>query len=386
MLVAIILIALAYSWGFLQLTLVSPERWHHPIWEITADVLGIPVGSRIAVAPDRSLIALMRAVTVASAFWLAFSICQSETRSRILVFGVALIGMVYSLLGLLTLNSGYVLAVEAVSPDSVTSTFLNRNSFAEFAGIGFLAGTAMTIRELRKVEQLPEIRTSGLVALRRAPFVLLSILASLVCAAALLLSQSRGGTIATLIGFLVLVLFSLRTGRKRTWLTGVGFLVVVVIVFGLADLVVKRILDQGVIDAGRAAVRAATIYAVQDSALYGYGLDSFSAVFPMFRDDAVGVWGVWEKAHNIYLDTWISLGVVAGSFLLFGVALLVVECAIGSLKRRRNASVPTCAMAVSILVGVHGLVDFGLDIQAIALTWAALLGAGVAQSTSRRAI
>jgi O-antigen ligase len=384
MLVAFALVGIAFVWACLQLSVFTPKSWHHPLWPMTNDVLGTAISSRIAIAPDRALIALMRFVTVASAFWLAVGLGQNETRSRYLVFAVTLIVTLYSLLGFLTVDSGYVLSSEAPNPDSVTATFLNRNSFAQFAGMGFLAGIAITVRELRKMNTHPDMRENGLASLRRAPVVLLAVLSSLICCAAMLLSQSRGGTIATLIGFAVFIVLSLRTGNRRAWLSGIGILLVVLIIGGLADLVTKRIVEQGVIDASRAAIRDATAYAVQGSALYGYGLDSFPAIFPMFRDDAVGVWGVWEKAHNIYLDTLLDLGVIAGTCLLAGIALIVLACAIGSLRRRRNASVPTCAVAVSVLVGVHGTVDFALSIQANALIWAVLLGVGLAQSTSHR--
>jgi hypothetical protein len=45
-----------------------------------------------------------------------------------------------------------------------------------------------------------------------------------------------------------------------------------------------------------------------------------------------------------------------------------------------------CCVAVSVafLAGVHALVDFSLQIQAVTLTFMAVLGAGVAQSKSSR--
>ena len=46
--------------------------------------------------------------------------------------------------------------------------------------------------------------------------------------------------------------------------------------------------------------------------------------------------------------------------------------------------VPRIAASVAFLVGFNALVDFSLQIQAVALTFMALLGAGVAQSESSR--
>jgi hypothetical protein len=46
--------------------------------------------------------------------------------------------------------------------------------------------------------------------------------------------------------------------------------------------------------------------------------------------------------------------------------------------------VPNLAVAAAVLVGAHAAIDFSLQIQAIALTFAALLGAGLAQAESSR--
>jgi hypothetical protein len=53
-------------------------------------------------------------------------------------------------------------------------------------------------------------------------------------------------------------------------------------------------------------------------------------------------------------------------------------------QRRQTSMVPIVATAVSVLLGVHACVDFSLQTQSITLLWAAILGAGVAQSWSSR--
>jgi hypothetical protein len=73
-----------------------------------------------------------------------------------------------------------------------------------------------------------------------------------------------------------------------------------------------------------------------------------------------------------------------GSMLLASVVVLVGHCIQGATARLEGATVPRVAAGVAVLVGVHALVDFSLQIQAVALTFIAVLGAGVAQSTSSR--
>jgi hypothetical protein len=54
------------------------------------------------------------------------------------------------------------------------------------------------------------------------------------------------------------------------------------------------------------------------------------------------------------------------------------------MTRQENGMIPCVAVSVAFLLGVHSLVDFSLQMQAIAITFMALLGLGVAQSESSR--
>ena len=79
-----------------------------------------------------------------------------------------------------------------------------------------------------------------------------------------------------------------------------------------------------------------------------------------------------------------GLGLLFGSMLVASIALLALRCVKGAMNRQEN-EIDTCVAAgVAFLVGVHSLIDFSLQIQAIGVTFMALLGAGVAQSQSSR--
>jgi O-antigen ligase len=106
----------------------------------------------------------------------------------------------------------------------------------------------------------------------------------------------------------------------------------------------------------------------------------------MYRDKSISVAGIWGQAHDTYLEVFQGLGLVFGTLLIATVVLLVLRCVKGSMRRRENAMVPAVAASVACLVGVHTLVDFSLQMQAVALTFMAILGAGVAQSESSRAV
>ena len=129
-----------------------------------------------------------------------------------------------------------------------------------------------------------------------------------------------------------------------------------------------------------------TLRSLLSAPLLGFGYGTFAAVFPMFRDDSLSVYELWDKAHNTYLEIFQGLGLLFGAMLIACVVRLVWECVKGARTRKRGTTIPAIAASVSFLVGVHALVDFSLQIQAVALTYMAVLGAGVAQSfgTHRR--
>ena len=154
------------------------------------------------------------------------------------------------------------------------------------------------------------------------------------------------------------------------------------LVFG--DVVAGKIAQEGFRDESRMAVYTITMRSILDAPLLGYGYGTFADVFPMFRDQSVSTWGKWPMAHNTYLEVFQGLGLLFGSMLVASVVVLVLRCVKGATTRQMNETLPCVAASVAFLLGVHALVDFSLQMQAIAITFMALLGAGVAQSESSR--
>jgi O-antigen ligase len=166
-------------------------------------------------------------------------------------------------------------------------------------------------------------------------------------------------------------------GALLVALVGVAFLA-----FGGA--VTERIAQQGVQDSSRMAIYTITMRSILGAPLLGYGYGTFADVFPMFRDQSLSTFDIWQVAHSTYLEVFQGLGLVFGSMLVTSLVLLAVRCARGAITRQENETIPCVAVAVAVLVGVHSLIDFSLQIQAIAVTFMALLGTGVAQSKSSR--
>jgi O-antigen ligase len=272
----------------------------------------------------------------------------------------------------------------------VTSTFYDRSHFATYAGTGLVVMCGLILRlywrvltesggSLRfKVASAIEATGQRGAALLAGAFVIL---------VAILLTGSRGGLIAT--GLSLLTLAVLWLGGRNTGITGkrailvFGTFFVAVVCFAFGNMMFSNLSERGVTDATRLAVDVIMLRSIFDAPLLGYGYGTFIDVFPMFRDQSISVDGIFEFAHNTYLEVFQGLGLVFGSMLVACVVLLVLKCVKGAINRQ-DSMTPRVVVSLAILVGVQALVDFSLEMQAVTLTFMALLGAGVAQSKSSR--
>ena len=394
--VSAVLFALVITWILVQNVSWTPTDWHHPIWRLASDALGQPIAGSISADPDLTTLALLRLMTAASVLWLALQLGRDATRARMLIWSVVGISALYAAAGLFALGfmpNGRLFAelgpIPGPSKQLVTSTFVNQNHYSTFAGIGLIACVAGILRlyqrELGRSGRLWRLKIATLIE-ATASRVALPLAFAVVLMTSLLLTGSRGGIIATALGLFALFALNMHRGasgsrRNETLILLIAALAVAVAFVAFSDVFVGRLAEQGLSDAGRPVVWMLTIRSILSAPLLGFGYGTFSTVFPMFRDDSTSVYGIWSMAHNTYLEVFQGLGLLFGAMLIACVAILVWECVRGARTRKRGAIFPTIAASVSVLVGVHALVDFSLQIQAVTLTYMAVLGAGVAQSS-----
>jgi O-antigen ligase len=391
------LFAAVVFWIVIQNATWTPPSLQHPIWQMTADAFEKPVIGSISVNRDLTTLALLRLITAASVFWVALQLCRNPSRAHLLLRAIAIIAGAYAAYGLIAfaVTPGYVLWVRTMfSKGYVTSTFVNHNSFATYAGIGLIAVCGLILRLYRR-----EVASAGSpLQFKIATFIevtgkrgafLLSV--GFLILAALLLSGSRGGIIATALGLFVFGALSFEKRKKSGSTDQREIIVFVALLVGAAflafgDVFVGKIAQQGLRDENRLSVYGITVGSILDNPVLGYGYGTFADVFPMFRDRSISVQGKWTMAHNTYLEVFQGLGLIFGAMLLASVGFLVFYCLKGATARQTSATAPAVATGAAFLVGVHSLVDFSLQIQAVALTFMSVLGAGVAQSKSSRLV
>ena len=383
--------ALVAAWCVIQMTPYVPKAWTYPIWEITSEAIGRDLPASISVNPDLTMLALVRLMTAASVFWLALQFGRSFDRSAQTLEAISVIGACYAAYGVISFIVAPNLLLwfpKTAYVDSVTSTFVNRNNFATYAGITLVTCIGVTMSMFRR-------RIEAIDGSRWAKFAEAVITATgkggyfLLClffmSAALIMTGSRGGIFASIFG---IVIFALVTWiRSKNYLSlAVLFLSAAIVLSALTsvgDLFFDRLGSLGLDGTDRRAVYHLVIQSIQDSPLFGFGYGTFVDVFPLYRDTSVGIHGLWDRAHNTPLEVIQGLGLPASILLFVGVGVLIWCCFSAVVSTKHRSTPCLVAVAASAIVLLHGLVDFSLQIQAVTLTWCAILGTGVAQFTPR---
>jgi O-antigen ligase len=208
---------------------------------------------------------------------------------------------------------------------------------------------------------------------------------------ALMLTQSRAGITSSLAGASLLIgaFTYLAMRRKTSQLAALGLCALVL--SGAALLVsvyggrlMRRVELEGLVDDQRACTFKSTWRAIEDHFWQGTGLGTFQDVFPRYRLPECGLYGHWNMAHNLFLEGTLSLGV--GVFALICAVVYVVLLATyarGMRERRRLRFVPLVCLCILVTLTLHSLVDFSLQIPAVAVLACCILGAGAAISVGR---
>ena len=354
---AMVLFGLAAAWAAVQAVPFTPALLHHPYWSAAHEALGGPYAGAISVNPGATWNSLMGLLAYGGIFWLALQLCRSSARAHQVLFALATGGLLYAGYGLFDLfESG---------TGAVTSSFVNPNSYATYAGMTLFCGLGLVVGKLtRQARGSLSLRRIALDVLLRldAPLAIGAV-TCLVAGSALLLTQSRGAFVA-LCAALVAFVWSLRgqaliTSRacfKLTAALSLGLFLGIVWLAGEETL--GRFPDADLHALNRLAYYRTTWAAIGDRPLLGTGYGTYADAFRAYNHPGTGTYFL-DKAHNTYLQMIMELGWPAAAALYAGMGLLVFRCI-----RGRSAVYPAVLAACSVLVAVHSLVDFSLEMPA----------------------
>ncbi len=394
-------------WFYLQAAPFTPQEWHHPVW-VTRELLATGGGTAISAAPDETMDALVRFLGYGAVFFLAMQYGRNRRRARTAIRAIAFAGILYSLYGVVIDLGGFGTILwykRWAYQDSLTSTFVNRNSFAAFAGITLICIVAILAEVERRAETLVSREGRRIYLEYLASRGTFLFIGAVIVLTAIFLSHSRAGLLVTALG--VATFFFVRWwGQRRQNAAEVGergaprtgaqrkgkrlvpllMLAAVVIIVTISGAVTwQRVENEALDDAGgRLEIYAATWSGIADRPILGHGMGSYRWVFESYRTPRMLRADTVDKAHNSYLDFAFDAGIPALAALMLILLSLFWRCMIGVRRRLRDAIYPTIAVSATMLLAAHSVVDFPLQIPAITVLFMFLLGIGFAQSWSSR--
>jgi O-antigen ligase len=337
------------------------------------------VGGGGAITVDRSslILNLLRLVGLACLFLAAQVIGASETRRRALVW--------WLLLGLAAFAS--VAIIEHVSLRAglrLTATLFSPNTAATLMGVGAVFAVMFFSQAIQRAGGGLSLNRMGLNAS-------LSLAAAAVFAVALALTASRGGIFATVIGLVVLLTWQvLAQGRRVRAVAVLGgaaaLLAVIAVAMRSAELTAARMENFGGDVATRKAIFDAHWQAFQASPWFGFGLGSFPVVNQLITTTGtVNVLYDVRATHNLYLQ-WLEEGGIVGAVaMLVWLAGALWRLGRDAIRPGMMGALARATIAATVVVLLHGLSDFAVQVPALQAVFAVGLGAMTATATPRRA-
>jgi O-antigen ligase len=333
-----------------------------------------------------TLLGFVRYVTYALLFILVTEVATNGRRIRQMswaIYAAVVIHAAWGMVSLTMLDEQFQIVREAYS-GVATGTFINRNSFATFLGMGQCLGLSLVLNRANRPKMLQSYRR--LLDEDRLTSCIIWMSLALVFYT-LLQTASRMGLFATLAGcFAVVFVYRIKIRRSILvpLLQSLGLLLVgsLVAVAAFGGRVLERAVFTEMALDTRLELYNQVTQLIRNKPLLGYGLDSFASVFPLVHGPPVSAARTWDHAHSTYLALWTEMGLFAGSIPVIILAVVVIGLVRIIARRGSHFAVPVAALGAIILGAVHSLVDFSLEIQANVFLLVVLSGLGVARMRS----
>jgi O-antigen ligase len=201
----------------------------------------------------------------------------------------------------------------------------------------------------------------------------LAMISAAIMAATIFLSGSRGGMIAFLVQLSVLAFFAIRrTGRFRVnWMAGLFPIILVCLLMWLGGSeftnrvsTIHTEMRSELSGGMRMNIVRDGLKMFRQKPILGYGLGTFSDVYPRFRSFYSEVW--INEAHNDYIQLLVETGALGFVAMLWFFWTTYSEAAkkISNWTDDRDGTLALIALLGCTGILVHSLVDFNLQIPA----------------------
>jgi hypothetical protein len=390
------LLALIVLFGlFIVIALLQMARWLPStasawFYERAAHLLGATTDPVPSLAVDAGRNSLLKVMACGAIFLMVRGLARRTFRARLfLLFFVAsaVLVMTYGIIMQITTNACYVggyLKKEggysALTDACVMSgTFVNSNSFAAYLGMGIVAAVALIFAPRPRPRLVPHgyEEVEGVIA-SITGFRLTLLAICLFLLTGILISASRAGFVASLVGVGVVVALLMR-GRWRARpelvriLLAALVLVLVVGLFASGALITKSMKTHE--GGNRLDIWLASLSALHESPWLGWGLGSFADIYAVLQPPALTLAN--DLAHSTPLEVLVELG-VPGGLVAFAIILLPMSvCLRGALKVQRGSRyLSAAAFAMPVVPILHSSIDFSLQMPAIQFAVSAMLAIG----------
>jgi len=320
-------------------------------------------------------------------FYLAMTAVRSKQTLRKTVRLITIFVALYSLFGFFVYAffPNKILWFDRWNSWSLSATFVNRNSFASFAGMGLLCSTAFLFYLWRK--HTPE-DMAGSGKLRHTLRLLGSELwlyaaAASIITVALLLSASRGGIASTFVA-LVVFIFLMNLGASRRKTLGLIAIMGMVLVSFLAlsgEMVVDR-MSGGVSEERRFILYPVVLQQIADAPFWGIGFGQFNDAFPLYRTPDFP--NPIRRAHSDYLEFIYTAGWPAFFALMAVFSLIAMSFKKALASSEQYKPFFALGLALMVHVGVHSLIDFPLQVPAVGMMFVILIASIYSASLLKR--
>ena len=334
------------------------------------------------------------------------SIAPTETASQLL-FVLALLGAFLTARRLLVTRPRRRVFLGALFLSAVTSVvwatafdeaqrrhgpFVNPNHLAGYLQVSVAPALALIWLALVRTQDSGASLADEADRLeRRALPVVLATLLWATLAGGIILTQSRAGLAAAVLGtlFVLSCLVARRRAGRRSaaalpaavaLAAGIGFVVFSTGLFPLTRALETKPGDLGV--ETRLGIWRGSLEAFRSFPVLGSGLGAFPEAFR--RVQPPGLTGLVEQAHSEPLQILVTggfVGVLLGTAVLGGCALFLLRAALRPGHREETAFL-LGALGAIVSLSLHGLVEFNFSIPAIPVTLAALAGGGTAAAAA----
>lgn len=364
----------------------------NPIWAQTSKALGIPIKPSVSIVRYEPFYALGAPLSSILALILGLVVGADDHRARQALLVIGWSGVAYAVYGIAALlfePTTILWREKTFNTESVTATFINRNTAAAYFGSCAVAWLVMLMARIRG--NLP----SGPITWKRfgqsigsehssQKGMIIRFCAFFVCLTAMFMTGSRGGVIVSL--FAMVVGFAVFFHRDLSRIISLVLAVIAAGVMALALLhflggnVESRFDAGGLVEQGRSAAYQSTLRLIADYPWFGTGLGTFAEAFPAYRSANISIFGVWDIAHSTPLEMAAELGIPLTLIVAAGWLVIFSVLVRGTRRSRRETVAPLVALGIALIAVLHSSIDFSLQIPGFAIVVFAIVGVGLGQS------